>query len=310
MAHHTLPGDVTQPFWDQDVSPRLTVASGDMVTLQCPEPCGQVTPQWTANDIRGWDTSRVHALVGSIAVDGLRAGQALEVEILEMQHHGWGWSGSLPGFGLLADDFPDPVLHHWELDGDVCRFGVADIELPFTPFCGCLGVAPGEPGRLHTIPPRVNGGNLDIRDLGPGAKVYLPTFVDGGLFAVGDCHAAQGDGEVCGTGLETPMDVILRLTARPDMRVEQVAYEAPPRKAPDRLFVTTAAGPDLRENAREAVRQMIDRLALRGRLTAEQAYLLCSVAGSLRIAQIVNAPNWTVVFEIDAALIRQADGVR
>ena len=147
-------------------------------------------------------------MTGPVAVKGARPGHVLEVEILDLRHKSWGWNGHIPGFGLLADDFDQPFLQHWRLDGESCAFADSEaVSMPYEPFCGVMGVAPKEAGRLDTIPPRFNGGNIDIRGLTIGARLLLPVWVDEALFSTADCHAAQGDGEVTGTGIETSMDV-------------------------------------------------------------------------------------------------------
>ena len=297
MAEHYLDGSITQPFWDNSVEPRLEIESGDMVIFDCPEPCGQVTPEWTDEDLSNISFDPIHALIGSVYVKGAKPGDTLQIDVLDFQHKGWGWSGHLQGFGLLAEDFDYAYIHHWDLDGDRCLFNVNDIVLPFEPFCGTMGVAPKEPGRINTIPPRFNGGNIDIRDLGPGAKVWLPIFVDGALFACGDCHSSQGDGELCGTGIESPMTVALRLSSRNDMKINELQFQtAGPLTKKDKkgYHATTAHGPDLMENTKNATRYMIDWLVNNKILTRSQAYVLCSQAVDLKISEVVDAPNWIV----------------
>jgi acetamidase/formamidase len=112
------------------------------------------------------------------------------VEVIRLDHKGWGWNGVIPGFGLLAEDFSEPYIHHYELRGDECVFS-ADIRIPYEPFCGVMGVAPARAGRVTTHPPRENAGNVDIRHLTAGATVRLPVWVNGALFSCGDCHAAR-----------------------------------------------------------------------------------------------------------------------
>ncbi|HEX9797162.1 MAG TPA: acetamidase/formamidase family protein [Anaerolineales bacterium] len=299
MADHYLDDSVTQPFWDNSVTPRLEVESGDVIAMDIPESCNQVTPKWTDDDLAHISFDPIHALIGSIYVKGAEPGDTLQVDILKMEHKGWGWSGHLQGFGLLADDFPAAYIHHWKLEGDACHFGVQDIRLPFEPFFGTIGVAPKEPGRINTIPPRANAGNVDIRSLGPGATVWLPVFVPGALVAIGDCHSAQGDGEVCGTGVESPMRTAVRLSVRKDLAVRELQFETRgPLSKTDRAgyHATTAHGPDLMENAKNAVRHMIDWLVEHHDLTRSQAYVLCSTAGDLKISEIVDVPNWIVSF--------------
>jgi acetamidase/formamidase len=219
------------------------------------------------------------------------------VEILDFKHKGWGWSGHLQHFGLLADDFDYAYIHHWKLDDDRCIFGVQDIVLPFDPFCGCMGVAPAELGRITTIAPGKFGGNIDIRDLRVGTTAWFPVFVEGALFACGDCHSAQGDGEMSGTGIESPMTVTLRLNIRKDVSVNELQFETTKplsRTGSGGYHVTTANGPDLMENAKNAARYMIDWVVDTYDITRSQAYVLCSTAADLKISEIVDAPNFIV----------------
>jgi len=309
MPEHFLDDSVTQPFWDNSIEPRLEVESGDTLVMEVPESCGQVTPDWTDEQLAKIDFSKIHALIGSIHVKGAMPGDTLQVEVLGMDHKGWGWNGHLQGFGLLAEDFEFAYIHHWNLKGAECHFGVKDIVVPFEPFFGTMGVAPAEPGRINTIPPRANGGNVDIRSLGPGATAWLPIFVEGALFACGDCHGAQGDGEVCGTGIETPMRTTIRLSVRKDLPVRELQFQArSPLSRTDTqgYHATTAHGPDLMENAKNAVRHMVDWLEAMHGLTRSQAYSLCSVAADLRISEIVDAPNWIVSAYLPLSIFRQA----
>ena len=297
MTEHFLDGSVTQPFWDNSVTPRLEIDPGDTVTFDCPEPCGQVTPEWTDEMLAQIDFAPIHALVGSVYVKGAQPGDALQVEILDLKHQGWGWSGHLQHFGLLADDFDFAYIHHWKLEGDRCVFGVQDIVLPFEPFCGCMGVAPKEPGRITTIAPGKFGGNIDIRDLRVGTTAWFPVFVEGALFACGDCHSAQGDGELGGTGIESPMAVTLRFDIRKDSSIQELQFETnkPLNRNDARGYhVTTANGPDLMENAKNAARYMIDWMVDTYDITRSQAYVLCSTAADLKISEIVDAPNFIV----------------
>ncbi len=297
MATHHLDDSVSQPFWDNSVEPRLVIAPGDTVVFECLDASGQLSKSSSVDDYLNVDRSMVHALNGSVFVEGAEPGDALEVEILDMQHKGWGWTGFKPGFGLLAEDFPEPYFHVWELEGDKCHFGVNDIIVPFEPMPGCVGVALAEDGRFNTIPPRVNGGNVDIRDLTTGSTFWLPVLVPGALFSTGDCHAAQGQGEVCGTGIECPMTVTMRFHVRKDMAVKELQYHRPsPISKVDSAgyHATTAHGPDLFENSQNALRYLIEWLTENRDLTRAQAYVLCSAAANLHISEIVDQPNWVV----------------
>jgi acetamidase/formamidase len=163
-----------------------------------------------------------------------------------------------------------------------------------------MGVAPAEPGPHSVVPPRRVGGNLDIRDLTAGTTLYLPVEVAGALFSVGDTHAAQGDGEVCGTAIESRMDVALRFEVEKGANLLMPRFTTPgpaTRHLDARGYeCTTGIGPDLMEAARIAVSQMIDLLGRQQGLSAVDAYMLCSVCGDLRISEIVDMPNWVVSF--------------
>ena len=249
----------------------------------------------------------MHALNGSVYINGAEPGDALEVQILDMQHKGWGWTAHRPGFGLLSGDFDQDYFHHWRLEGDVCHFDIADITVPFEPMPGCVGVAPLEPGRFDTVPPRMSGGNVDIRDLTTGSTFWLPIFVHGALFSTGDCHAAQGQGEVCGTGIECPMTVTMKFDVRKDLSIRELQYRrAGSVSKTDGMgyHCTSAHGPDLYENAQNAIRYLINWLGDEHGLSREDAYALCSVAANLHISEIVDVPNWIVSAQIPLCIFK------
>ena len=299
MATHHL--DDTQPhaFWDQSYPARLRIQPGDTVVFETLEATArQVTPESTSESVRKLDFGLIHPLTGPVYVEGAEPGDALEVDIISLKHKGWGWNAVIPGFGLLADDFTEPYLHHYKLGETTCEFR-ADVHIPYEPFCGVMGVAPREPGRFTTIPPRENAGNIDIRHLTPGSKVFFPVLVPGALFSCGDCHSAQGDGEVNGTGIETMMSVTLTFTLRKGANIPELRFITAPGKRltvadEGGYFVTTAHGPDLFKNSQQAIRYMIDYLSSEYQMTREQAYCLCGAAVDLKISEIVDAPNWIV----------------
>jgi len=308
MKTHALDGETVHQERNNAIAPRLEIEPGDTVVFDCPEPCGQVTPDWDDEKLAKIAFESIHALIGSVYVKGAKPGDTLQAEILDYEHKGWAWSGHLQHFGLLADDFDFAYIHHWKLEGEQCIFGLKDIVLPFEPFCGCMGVAPKEPGRVTTIAPGPYGGNMDIRDLRKGGTLWLPVFVDGALFACGDCHSGQGNGELCGTGIESPMTVTLRLSLRKDLSVQEAQFETPsPLSKADTAgyHATTAHGPDLMENAKNAARYMIDWLVNRYGLTRSQAYVLCSVAADLKISEIVDAPNFIVSAYIPLSIFKK-----
>ena len=309
MATYRLDDRSPHAFWDNTLPPRVEIKPGDTVIFETLEAsAGQITPRSKAVALRTISFEPIHPLTGPVYVKGAEPGDALEVEVVRLAHKGWGWNAVLPGFGLLADDFQEPYLHHYALTRAGCVFR-KDIVIPFEPFCGVMGVAPREPGRLTTIPPRENGGNIDIRHLTAGARLYLPVLVKGALFSCGDCHAAQGDGEVNGTGVESPMSVRLRFNVIRRRRLPELRFVTPPRRPLTRAgargyYVTTAHGPDLFTNAQNAVRYMIDHLARTWRMSREQAYCLCGSAVDLKISEIVDAPNWIVSAYLPFAIFK------
>ena len=299
MANHYLDSSKVHNFWDDTLPPRVRIESGDSVVFETLEASvNQITPQSTHADVGRLDFGRVNAVTGPVYIEGAEPGDGLIVEVISLKHKGWGWTAVIPGFGLLADEFPNPYLHISRLGEKFCEFR-EDILIPYEPFCGEMGVAPGQPGRIDTIPPRHNAGNLDTRHLGAGTRVIFPVFVPGALFSCGDAHSAQGDGEICGTGIESPMTVKLRFKLLKGAKIPEVRFITSARKkltVADKggYYVTTAHGPDLFKNAQQAVRYMLDYLTAEHRLTREQAYCLCSVAVDLKISEIVDAPNFIV----------------
>jgi acetamidase/formamidase len=298
MTTHRLDDTRPHAFWDNSYPARLSIRPGDVVVFETLEGVGQITPESTAEALADLDPERIHPLTGPVYVEGAEAGDVLEVEVLDLEHRGWGWNGVIPEFGLLAADFQEPYIHHYELVGEECVFR-SGIRIPFEPFCGVMGVAPREPGRFDTAPPRENAGNVDIRHLTAGTIVRLPVLVEGALFSCGDCHAAQGDGEVNGTGIEAPMAVTLRLSLAKGRSIPELQFVTPPGRqltsaGAGGYFATTAHGPDLFENAQRAIRYMIDHLVAEHDLTREQAYCLCGAAVDLKISEIVDEPNWLV----------------
>ena len=197
--------------WDPAIPAIETVASGAEVEFDLLDASGgQLTATSTVADLATLDFARVDQVNGPIAVEGARPGDTLQIDLLDFQPADWGWTAAIPGFGLLADDFPDPAYRVTAVPrvGGRAEF-LPGVRLPIVPFCGELGVAPVT-GPLSTIPPDLHGGNMDTRHLTAGATLFLPVFHDGARLSMGDGHAAQGDGEVCGTAIETPMRALVR----------------------------------------------------------------------------------------------------
>jgi acetamidase/formamidase len=298
VATHQLDDAQPHAFWDNSLAPRARIQPGDTVVLETLEGTGQITPKSGDDALAHLDDTKIHALTGPVYVEGAEPGDTLVVDVVSLEHRGWGWNGVIPGFGLLAGEFEKPYIHHYRLERGTCFF-TESIRIPFEPFCGVMGVARAGAGRSSTIPPRENGGNVDIRHLTAGSRVFLPVLVAGALFSCGDCHAAQGDGEVNGTGIETPMEVTLSFELVKGETVSELRFLTPAGKpltaaGADGYFATTAHGPDLFEGAQRAIRYVIDHLEADRGLTREQAYCLCGAAVDLKISEIVDEPNWIV----------------
>jgi acetamidase/formamidase len=284
--------------WDPAIPPVATVGSGDLVEFDCLDASnGQITVESTTESLATLDFARVDQVTGPVEVAGAQPGDTLQVDLVEFQPADWGWTASIPGFGLLADEFPSGALKITRLPSDGSVEFWPGIRLPMAPFCGELGVAP-ETGPRSTIPPDLHGGNMDTRHLVAGSTLFLPVFHDGARFSAGDGHATQGDGEVSGTAIETPMRAVVRLTVRKDIHLTGPEFVA----APDphaalrngRRYATDGIGPDVMEASRDALRRMIEWLGREHGLEPMQAYLLSSVAVDLRISEIVDVPNFVV----------------
>jgi acetamidase/formamidase len=302
-AAHTIHAEHHHFGWNNANAPALTVVPGDTVELETVDASGgQLSPKSTLADVGALDFGRVNPVTGPVHVDGARPGDALKVTIEAFAPSGWGWTANIPGFGLLADQFPEPALHLWQYDPGSLAPAVygAGGKVPLKPFAGTIGVAPAEPGLHSIVPPRRVGGNMDVRDLAAGSVLYLPVEVAGALFSVGDTHAAQGDGEVCGTAIESPMRLVLTfdLVKQANLAFPRFTTPGPVSRHLDAkgYEVTTGIGPDLMQGARDAVRGMIDLLAARHGMAPIDAYMLCSVCADLRISEIVDQPNWVVSY--------------
>ena len=297
MTTHVLSANPTHSRWNRSLAPRLSIASGDTVHIECVDSSGaQVHPAMSAADFLAIDRGRIHALTGPIFVEGADAGDVLQIDVLEVAHKGWGWSSVISGLGFLKERFTEPFFFLWQLDGEVSR-SLAPAVVPLRPFCGVMGVAPGEDGEFRTRPPGPFGGNMDVRELSTGATLYLPVLNLGALFSTGDAHAAQGDGEVCINGIECPVDVTLRFhvhKSRPLAGPMVETSAARKQEADEGSWIVVESATDSAAAARAATSRMIDLLAERWGFSEIHAYLLCSVAMNLRLSQVVNEPMFTV----------------
>jgi len=301
MSPIDLSGYPAHHLWDPTLAPVAVVEEGGEVCATLREITDdQITPSSTSEDLAQLDLSRLYPLLGPVYVPGADIGDALEIEILSARTAGWGFTAVLPESGLLADDFPAPCLHIWELNGTggaTARF--ADVAtIPLRPFPGTIGVCPAVDSPAPILPPGHFGGNIDCRDVVAGARLFLPVQVPGAMLSIGDGHAAMGDGEVCLTAIESSLDVEFRLHLHkgrsilgPQLRVPGPLH---PGLETSDWYATMGVGPDLMAAARDAVRALIDWMSREYKLAPVEAYMLASVAAHLKITEIVDAPNWVV----------------
>lgn len=322
VPSHQLGPEALHTVWDAALPPTLRVRPGDTVVLDTLDAAGggiarrlaasgdpALPPDLVAlaaanppAEVPPTGGLRGHPLTGPVHVEGAEPGDTLVVEILAVETGEWGWTSCRPnGIGLLdaelADELGDGYLHLWDLRARTHADLKPGVRLPLAPFPGVLGVAPAAPGPHPTAPPRRVGGNMDVRQLVAGSTLFLPVEVPGALLSGGDVHAAQGDGELCGTGIETSGRLTLRLDLRRGRPIDSPQFLAGPE--PTALWARGARGftghhPDLMEAARIATRGLLDHLRHERGLGLGEAYVLASACADLRISQIVDAPNWTV----------------
>jgi acetamidase/formamidase len=296
---HEFLDDRVHFTWDVDNEPVLTIASGDTVVYETRDVSdNQIKPDSTAEAVAALDWDRVYPLAGPVVVDGAEPGDTLAIEILNVETRGWGYTLIIPGFGLLPDEFPDPYIRVFDLsNGGVAKLR-DDVAIPVEPFFGTMGVCPEGAKEQAVMPPGRFGGNMDTRQLVQGTTLYLPVEVPGALFSCGDAHAAQGDGEVCVTGIEAPMHGEFRFTLQKGRSIPAPQYETSGRLTPrvdeGGWYGTTGVGPDLYAAAQDAVRAMIDHLAEEYGLSREDAYVLSSLCVDLRISEVVDAGQYIV----------------
>lgn len=311
---HFLDRSIVVNRWNRDNPPRVWIEPGDTVTLEMHDASeGQVWPGMSLDEFARLDALKIHALTGPVGVVGAEPGDRLVVEILDYRHEGWAWTSIMPGLGLLSEDFPDRFLHLWELEESVTR-SMPGLVIPLAPFCGIIGVQPAEFGEFRTRPPGPHGGNMDVRHLVAGSRLHLPVFTPGAGLCAGDCHAAQGDGEVSINGMEAPMTVRLKIDLVRQSPLAGPYIECPTPLEPD-VFRTCAhhifveSDEDAREASRRIVRRAVDYLVRRVGISPEQAYVTCSVVLRLKISQLVNVPMITVSGYLPEAIFLEPSNI-
>ena len=293
---HTIDAGRIHHAWDASLEPTLRIQPGDTVHFDIRMAGhGQVEQGWPYEQAR-FDFDTLYNLLGPVYVEGAEPGDTLEVEIVALQPGGWGWTSVLPELGLLPEDFPEPLIRYFDLtQGDTTE--LAGAQIPIEPFLGTMGTLPDDIDFATPFPPHKGGGNVDTRHLKTGTTLLLPVFRDGALFSCGDPHAAQGDGEVCVAAIETDMQATLRFGLRKrSISAPRFVVPGPltPRTDAGGYYGTMGIHPDLMQGAKEAVRGMIELVGEEHGLDREDAYVLCSLAGDLKIFEIVDAGVWNV----------------
>jgi acetamidase/formamidase len=301
-------------YFDATLAPVLEVQSGDVVVIETVSGGPEQTPPRDAGfdippelfDIHERSERQLpgHILTGPVAVAGARSGHVLEVQILDVKlRQNWGWNLIRPLAGTLPEEFPTARTEIIPLDLQAMTARLSwGLDLHLKPFFGVMGVAPPQNwGRISTIQPRAHGGNIDNKELVAGSTLYLPVFAEGALFSCGDGHGAQGDGEVCVTAIETALEGTFRLVLRDDL---ELCY---PRAETPNHLITMGMHEDLDRCAEMALREMISWIVARTGLSREDAYMLCSLAGDLRITQTVNGNKGVHMMMETALLSAKAD---
>ena len=293
-ADYTLTSDRNHNKFSSTLLPQLKVPDGSVVEVFTLEATGgQLNINSTLEDFGKVDMDKVHTLTGPIYVEGAEAGDVLAVEILDLEPGDWGWTGMGAEFGFLAGESDASGFKTYALDNENNTVNFNDnITIPLKPFLGVIGVAPDTEEMLVTFPPRANGGNMDDPNMVKGTTVYLPVFVEGALLSLGDSHAVQGLGEVVGTAVECDMRALVRLRVIKDKKIAEPQYETVD------YYATTGYGTTIDEAAKKATRYMITHIAETYDMSEGDAYMLCSLIGDLKIAEVVDMPHMLVTMHI------------
>jgi acetamidase/formamidase len=278
-----------------ELEPVLTIEDGETVALESlrGDPAQYEAAGVAPEDIpqplralyRDLGSYKGHELTGPIYVRGAEPGDTLEVHIQDIRlTMPFGFNANVYGMGTLPEDFPYTSWRVVRMDLDrMVSEVLPGVVVPLQPFFGVMGVAPpAKLGKISSGPPGVHGGNIDLKDLGPGTVLYLPVHVRGALFSAGDGHAVQGDGEVCYTAIETSMTGTFQFRVRKGRRLKWPRAETPTQ------VITMGFDEDLDLAAKMALREMIEYLGEEKGIAPEQAYMLSSLAVDLRITQLVN----------------------
>ena len=291
---HTLTKDQTHSKFSSAIPPVLTVASGAVIEAFTEDASDeQFSLESTLGALDSLSFDPIHPLTGPVYVEDAVPGDVLKVTLHEIELGDWGWNAILPGFGFLADTLDSKYLKIYDLSSNKTSVSFNEnITLQLNPFPGVMGVAPDTAEMLSTIPPRANGGNMDDPNMTEGTIMYFPVFVEGGLFSIGDGHAVQGLGEVCGTAIEVPLRVVYQIELIKGRSIQEPQYET------EAYYATTGFAPTIDEAAKKANLYMVEYLMTEKGLSQDEAYALCSLAGDLKIAEVVDMPNMLVTMHM------------
>ncbi|HUG13466.1 MAG TPA: acetamidase/formamidase family protein [Thermomicrobiales bacterium] len=259
-----------------DAPPVLRVRPGEIVRFETsPAPAELL---FAAGDdwLRQLDTRRINAVTGPVYIEGVQPGDAVAIEILDIETAGWGWNASIPNFGLLAANVPEPLLRRIPLVEGRAWINEA-LSVPIEPMIGCLGLAPAQGETSTLAPPFPWAGNYDLTQVCPGSTILFPAQVPGGLVSIGDLHAAMGEGEATSVAIECAGSATVRLDVRKGLELMMPRIETP-----ERLYtIGLAERGDYTAARRHACDQMFSYLTEERRLTVEDAYILFSAAVDL-----------------------------
>ena len=312
IKHSSIEASVPQPDFtitidenhnkfSNSIPYHIKVPDGSIIEAYTQEATGgQLSMNSTLEEFEKVDMDKVHTLTGPIYIEGAEVGDVLAVELLDLEPGDWGWTGMGPEFGFLAGETEARGFKTYKLDkeNNLIHFS-ENISIPMSPFPGVMGVAPNTEEMLTTFPPRANGGNMDDPNLVKGVTVYFPVFVQGALFSIGDTHAVQGLGEVVGTAVECDMRIRFRLSVIKDKKIKEPQYESKD------FYATTGFGTTIDEAAKKATRYMIEHISTNYKMSWEEAYMLCSLIGDLKIAEVVDLPHMLVTMHIPKSVFEK-----
>lgn len=298
---YTLTKDQTHNKFSSTIPPILRVPSGAVIEAFTEDASDEQFHLHSGIEaLDSLDFEPIHPLTGPVFVEGAQPGDVLKVTLHEATIGDWGWNAILPGFGFLADTLKGKYLRLYNLADNKSYVQFNDrIRVPLRPFPGVMGVAPPTEELLSTIPPRANGGNMDDPNLTAGTTVYFPVFVEGALFSIGDAHATQGLGEVCGTAIEAPARFVYQVEVVKGRPIQEPQYET------DDYYATTGFATTIDEAAKKATLYMVEYLMQVHQMEEEEAYALCSLTGDLKIAEVVDMPHMLVTMHLPKEIFQE-----